>query len=558
MSVAKRARIEKRQLGQFLTPLPIAQSIVDMLPIELGERVLEPSLGKGIFLLALRQKMLRKYPQETVYAWTQTHLEGCEVDATAYAQFAEAWGEGGIPQGCVHEDFFRYRMPTYERHRYFKEITPRYDWVIGNPPFGGTIDSTLQDALDAIYGMRHGRKIKKETYAFFIVKALDLLKTGGTLVFICSDTLLSIATMAGLRRYLMEICAVSVERLPGEFKETQQPMILLRLSKGGQGISLFGTPVTRTLVESTPNASWLITPSFARYFKGPIIGNYLIASSGMTVGKNKYFLREIHNGYIIEPYAFSIQQRPITLELRRTQARLGKLSESAKNHIIAQEAAGEMEPYLHVEPLKSPRPIPFPHPNYAPYNKATGALLYSPPVYAIYWENEGHAVYTFKKAGPWYLHGVGGKPFFKREGITWQLISSRLNTRYLPPGYILDSGAPCAFLRPKVPRNELFFIMAWSLTETCNRILKGVINHTRNIQSKDFERLPYPFWVSNTDKVSIVTYIKHLLQRAQQGEVFTAKSSDIRQLDDLFAFDSDVSSPSQKVPAEPQQLSFPF
>lgn len=536
--------------------MSIAQSIVDTLPIALEDRVLEPSFGEGAFFLALRQKMLRKYSRGEVQAWTQAYLEGCELDVAAYTRFVETWGDGGIPQGCVHGDFFRYRMPTYEKHHYFREITPRYDWVIGNPPFGGTIDPTLQDALDDIYGIRHGRKIKKETYAFFIVKALDLLKVGGTLVFICSDTLLSIATMAGLRRYLMESCAISIERLPGVFDETQQPMILLRLTKGGQGISLFGTSLARTLVESTPNASWLITPSFERYFKGTTIGDYLVATSGMTVGKNEYFLREIRNGHIIEPYAFSIQQRPITLELRRAQARLGKLSESAQHHVKAQEAAGETEPCLHVEQLRSPQSIPFPHPNYAPYNKATNALLYSPPTYAIYWKDEGRAVYTFKKAGPWYLHGVGGKPFFKREGITWQLISSRLNMRYLPPGYILDSGAPCAFLRSGVSRDELFFIMAWSLTETCNRILKGVINHTRNIQSKDFERLPYPFWVSSVDKISIVSYVKRLLQRAQQGETFTAKSSEIRLLDDLFAFDDDVSVPFSKLSAEPQQLCF--
>ena len=34
--------------------------------------------------------------------------------------------------------------------------------------------------LDAILGIRDRRKIKKETYAFFIVKSIDLLKPGGS------------------------------------------------------------------------------------------------------------------------------------------------------------------------------------------------------------------------------------------------------------------------------------------------------------------------------------------------------------------------------------------
>ena len=57
----------------------------------------------------------------------------------------------------------------------------------------------------------------------------------------------------------------------------------------------------------------------------------------------------------------------------------------------------------------------------------------------IYWENDGEAVYTYKKTGKWYLHGVGGKPFFKKEGLSWALISDDIKVRYLPKNYILDS-----------------------------------------------------------------------------------------------------------------------
>ena len=98
-----------------------------------------------------------------------------------------------------------------------------------------------------------------------------------------------------------------------------------------------------------------------------------------------------------------------------------------------------------------------------------------------------------KKNGNWYLNGTGGKKYFFCEGITWNLISSRLHLRYLPSGYVLDNGAPCALLNPCVDKDEMFFILAWGLSDLCNKILKTTINHTKNIQSKDFERLPYPF-----------------------------------------------------------------
>lgn len=535
MSLAKNHREKKRQLGQFLTPPEIAKAIVGQLSIRPEDKILEPSFGEGAFLLAVREQLARTCSPEEITRWSLSNVDGCELDERAYGVFLKAWGDPP-PPGCVRRDFFRFRMPSYAKGDYFRQVTPCYDWVLGNPPFGGTFDADLQDDLDAIYGMRRGMKIKKETYAFFIVKSLDLLKEGGQLVFICSDTLLSIATMAGLRHYLMETCSVSVESIPGAFLETSQPMILLKATKGGRGVSVFGASLPEELIRATPNNSWLITPAMARYFAGPTIGDFLVATSGMTIGRNEYFLREIHEGHIVEPYDFAFDRRPITLKLRLEQARLGKLSARCRADIAQQESAGDTEPCLVITKRATPVTLPFPHSDYAPYNKATGALLYAPPTHAIYWKNQGEAVYLFKKTGPWYLHGVGGRRFFGREGLTWQLISSQLNIRYLPPGYILDSGAPCAFLRPGVKHDELFFIAAWCLTGTCNRILKTVINHTRNIQSKDFERLPYPFWVPLSTKAEIVQTIKNLLCRAQNGEIFTRSSPEIKKMEAWFYF----------------------
>ena len=93
----------------------------------------------------------------------------------------------------------------------------------GNPPFGGTIDVEIQDALDRRYGWRNGLKIKKETYSFFIVKSLELLKPGGRITFICSDTFLTISTMRGLRRLLMNEGQPAIELLDGFFDETNAP-----------------------------------------------------------------------------------------------------------------------------------------------------------------------------------------------------------------------------------------------------------------------------------------------------------------------------------------------
>ena len=162
----------------------------------------------------------------------------------------------------------------------------------------------------------------------------------------------------------------------------------------------------------------------------------------------------------------------------------------SRSKYVRNNAQGESRRCVRVLRRDRPQTVLLPHPDYKPYNKSNGKIVYSPPDHMVYWRNEGEAVLAFKKSGNWYLRGVGGQPFFGREGLTWQLISSRLKTRYLPEDYILDSGTPCGFLRPGMPHEELFFILAWTLSPLCSHILKSVINHTINIQSKDFERCP--------------------------------------------------------------------
>ena len=92
MSQAKAQRETKRQLGQFLTPPAIAKAIVDTLPIQLNDMVLEPSFGTGAFLFALRDKLARTFSEETIAYWARTQVEGCELEAKAYATFRARWG----------------------------------------------------------------------------------------------------------------------------------------------------------------------------------------------------------------------------------------------------------------------------------------------------------------------------------------------------------------------------------------------------------------------------------------------------------------------------------
>jgi len=513
---AKRARPQHRQLGQFLTPGPLARTVAAAPLARDPDTVLEPSFGEGAFLIPLIEHYMQ-HESGSVSARLGRVLNervwGVEVDPALYERALTAirsrWGSLPSSHNLVLDDYFR-----------FDAGMRRFGAIIGNPPFGGTFDRHLEDKLDRRYGSYRGAKLKKETYSFFIAKALDELAPDGTLAFICSDTFLTIKTMAGLRMLLMDRGQPTVERLDEFSEETSYDMVTLSLRSGEPAADamICGQSVRRGAMEATGNYSWTVSEEYARLFAGPTIGDLMVATGGMTIGRNELFVREIVDGEVQEPLAFGFVERPITLEEELRHARLGKISERQQNEIRAREAQGCTRRVVVTETREHPLRVKLPHPDYANYNKASGKRLFVPPSHAVYWKDDGDAVLTFKKSGPWYLRGVGGGPYFGREGLTWQLVAPRINARYLPPGYILDSGAPCAFLHDGIDADELWFVLGWLQTELASAILKEVINHTRNIQGKDVERLPYPWWVAESGRRKAIAITRDAVRRLQAGE----------------------------------------
>lgn len=574
MSQTKTRRPTKRQLGQYMTPSAQAKSLIERLHVSKETRVLEPSFGDGSFIMPLIERFLPLYEgpiSERLDNILNNNVYGVEIDLVLYKacldKILARWKHLPASHNLVCTDFFRHDFyPTQngncfpQRVRFGNTLT--FDLIVGNPPFGGTIDLKLQDKLDKKYGFRNGAKIKKETYAFFIVKCLDQLKKGGSLLFICSDTFMTIRTMRGLRKLLMEECTVTIEELGTFSEETSYPMVLLELAHIGRSdaITINDRQVTRNAMELTGNFSWAITDATARFFDGSKLGDYVVCSSGMTIGKNDLFVREIFNSEILEPCDFEFYDDPITVEKELQRARLHTLSTGVLEKIRQQEQSGVTRRNVRIVKKPIPERIHLPHPDYRFYNKAAPGIIYTRPTHAVYWKNDGDAVLTFKKNGNWYLHGVGGKPYFGRSGLTWQLVASRLNVRYLPEGYILDSGAPCAFLRPGVNEAELFFILGWTCTDLATYLLKTVINHTMNIQGKDFERLPYPYWVNEPNKERIIRIVRALVQRALAGAEIKRTNAEVQMLNDLYSYnevaDGIGDARKDQIVIAPKQLSF--
>lgn len=496
---AKNNRNYKKQMGQFMTPIDLSYNLVKNIKFRKSDRVLEPSFGDGSFLFHLIDKFIQI--GLSIEDILNNNIWGVELDEELYNK-------------TLREIEKRYGLPDSHNFMNSNYLTTdfgiKFDYIIGNPPFGGTIPKDIDLFVEKCYGKRYCMKIKKETYSMFIVKSIGSLNPYGGLMFILSDTFLTINTMKGLRNFLMRDGINEVKTITDFSDETAYSMVVLKHVYGIDANSLFidGKEVMYHDIYKTDNFSWKVG-KYAKYFNGDRLSKYITASGGMTTGKNEYFLREIVDNHIVEKYNFTFFDDIITLEDELKKSRLNKVSNKIK--------IGDIRRNVKIEETE-PINIKIPNPDYCYYNKSTSDILYSKPKWVIYWKDDGDACITYKKNGNWYLHGVGGKPFFKKEGITWQLISSSIKARYLPEGYILDSGAPIAVLKDGIEKDELYFILSWLLSDLANDILKNVINHTRNIQGKDIERLPYPFWIEDKDEV--IKKTKEIINKMMNDEEF--------------------------------------
>ncbi len=112
-----------------------------------------------------------------------------------------------IAEKIRHEAaFWLYGNVTFEGFDWvieFAEVFDNggFDIVLANPPYGATVADNVRDLY---FDRRSEGAQSKETYGLFIARGLQLLRAGGQLCYIVSDTWRTIKTHKPLRRRLVE------------------------------------------------------------------------------------------------------------------------------------------------------------------------------------------------------------------------------------------------------------------------------------------------------------------------------------------------------------------
>ncbi len=191
--------------GEYYTPRPLTQFIVEMVAPKLGEKILDPACGTGGFLVNvieyIREREVKTPKDEKKL---QDSLSGVEVKPLPHLL--------AITNLILHN----IEMPRQIRRtdmlaRPLREYGPkdRVDVVVTNPPFGGVVAQGTEANFPAEFRTR-------ETADLFLVLIMHLLKDGGRAGIVLPDgSLFGEGVKAKIKQKLLEECNLhTIVRLP--------------------------------------------------------------------------------------------------------------------------------------------------------------------------------------------------------------------------------------------------------------------------------------------------------------------------------------------------------
>lgn len=185
----------RKELGQYFTPDNIKDKLLELLPKMENAKILEPSIGTGEFV-------------DGIYR----NFKNCTIDAYDIDEDILNLIPNSINKVC----------------KSFLEIEPikKYDYIIGNPPYGTECKEISKKFNDIISG-------RVNIYALFIRHALNFLKDDGYLAFVVPTSMNNGKYFAKLRSYI--VGGFEVENIinfkDDEFIDAQQNVQIIIIKK---------------------------------------------------------------------------------------------------------------------------------------------------------------------------------------------------------------------------------------------------------------------------------------------------------------------------------------
>lgn len=233
------SKSERNSKGQYFTPVDIVEDIIAKTVTRdryESVRIFDPACGSGLFLVAAFRRLLEYHladghdAAEASRHIINRNLFGNDTDATALEICAyNLLTEAGISQEGVPGLSRRDYLATGQLFGTADGITERFDIIVGNPPWGGTLTDTEKKRYRREYSCaRSGIN----TFTLFMERSLDLLNEGGHLGFLVPEAYLNIKAHSQSRKNILSATAIEEISLWGEqFRNVFAPAVSIILRK---------------------------------------------------------------------------------------------------------------------------------------------------------------------------------------------------------------------------------------------------------------------------------------------------------------------------------------
>jgi type I restriction-modification system DNA methylase subunit len=225
---------ERHALGQFYTPPAIAELITKWAVRTADDKVLDPGCGSGTFLVKAYKRLLElkgyKEPTERAHKEILRQLYAFDINPfplhlTALNMASRYIRAPSTEVNTIHSDFFRveaeqklvssYVIKTLAGELKREIAIPKFDAIIANPPYTRWTeipDKTREAIKDSIgkllteYNLtaQVQRGVEPGIYIHFIMHGFDMLKEGGRLGMIISDSWLQTDYGVDFGRFLLD------------------------------------------------------------------------------------------------------------------------------------------------------------------------------------------------------------------------------------------------------------------------------------------------------------------------------------------------------------------
>lgn len=161
----------KNKYGQYMTPKIVAEFMFSLADLNKNADILEPCCGEGVFLDVMLEKGFKKI---TAY----------EIDKEIIDSRYKVINKSFVPETINH----------------------KFDLIIGNPPYISwkNLEPDLKEELEGNDLWQKYCNSLCDYSNIFIIKAVELLKEGGQLIFITPEYWLSKTHSLKLRNFMLE------------------------------------------------------------------------------------------------------------------------------------------------------------------------------------------------------------------------------------------------------------------------------------------------------------------------------------------------------------------